>query len=1025
MAKTCKFKLFVDNVSDASIKLNNVERNSIEAEEGTLVKWIVSKEGYQSDMGEITLGSSCTITVRLAKANARVKNTYTKIYKDEDGKYVTEQSELTTTGHCLPSSEGQEGKILSVTEGGFVDWVESSAGDLSELTRKVNANTTAITELGVDVDSLEGQLEGAVAQIETKAAASDLEALSGVVETKASASDLSDLAEDVADDKKNLADNYWNSTETSNQIESAVEAAEAALSVTINQKANRATTLAGYNITDAYTKEEIDAKASSFMNYKGQVENTNALPAEAAVGDVYNVKSTGANYCWNGESWDKLSEDIDLSGLMSKEEARAELALKANSADVESALALKANKSELPVVPTNVSAFTNDAGYLTEHQSLEGLATKDALDEEIVRAENAEGALSRELSLKADKNEVDTALAAKLTKSELINQDGSLYNKVINSSNNSSLLFNESDGGGAQFTNNSKNVISYVGVNEDDDNGVCVQIYSKYLNDNAGAEQVKNKGTRLNVNPKGMYYTKGRTNGAFDVSEELATINDVANEQSRAEQAEAALSGVLELKADKSELPNVPVNVSEFNNDAGYLTEHQSLDNLATKAELQDEINRAEAAESLKANQADMEVALNAKLNKSEILTGDGYLYNKVNKADGSHSLIFNESDGGGAQFYNNPANVISYVGVNGDNADGVCVQIYSKYKAEAEGQTENEGTRLNVNPKGMYYTKGKTNGSFDAGDELATKGELNLKATLEDVNSLSDQLRILNDRLSEMSKTNKETVAPIAGEPVALNDATKDYTIESDFDKTLDVVAKSVEIKDATITAAEKLPSPKGVAMLIEASEEVAMKNSTVACDLTGSSNIVEVRNCQYITFRDMVFTGRTYNTIMTGQRSPNQPIKSLTIENCEFREFADHVNIWAANFADNAVVTINNCHFYDSDEQVLALSNETLAKNVTINITNCIIDKCETGDEYEGFILCQDYISKTNDEFETNAMFKNMTINLSNVTLRGVRLTKENFKMGTSAAGQCLYVYGPTLHAYDEKFFPTVNVM
>lgn len=973
MTKTCKFKIFVDNVSDASIKLNNVERNSIEAEEGTLVKWVVSKEGYQSDMGEITLGSSCNVTVRLAKANARVKNTYTKIYKDEDGKYVTEQSELTTTGNCLPSSEGQEGKILSVTEGGFVNWVESSAGDLSELIRKVNVNTTAITELDGDIDSLEGQLEGVVAQVETKAAASELEALSGVVETKASASDLSDLAEVVAADKKNLADNYWNSTETSNQIESAVEASEAALSVTINQKANKATTLAGYNITDAYTKDEIDAKASSFMNYKGQVENTNALPAEASVGDVYNVKSTGANYCWNGEAWDKLSEDIDLSGLMSKEEARAELALKANSADVESALSLKANKSELPVVPTNVSAFTNDSGYLTEHQSLEGLATKDELNEEIVRAENAEGALSRDLSLKADKEEVDTALAAKLTKSELIKQDGSLYNKVINSSNNASLLFNESDGGGAQFTNNSKNVISYVGVNEDDDNGVCVQIYSKYLNDNADAEHVKNKGTRLNVNPKGMYYTKGRTNGAFDASEELATINDVANEQSRAEQAEAALSGDIELKA----------------------------------------------------NQSDMEVALNSKLNRSEILTGDGYLYNKVNKDNGSHSLIFNETDGGGSQFYNKPENVISYVGVNEDNSDGICVQIYSKYKDEAEGQIANEGTRLNVNPKGMYYTKGKTNGSFDAGDELATKGELNLKATLEDVNSLSDQLRILNDRLSEISKTNKETVAPIAGEPVALNDATKDYTIESDFDKTLDVVAKSVEIKDATITAAEKLPSPKGVAMLIEASEEVAMKNSTVACDLTGSSNIVEVRNCQYITFRDMVFTGRTYNTIMTGQRSPNQPIKSLTIENCEFREFADHVNIWAANFADNAVVTINNCHFYDSDEQVLALSNETLAKNVTINITNCIIDKCETGDEYEGFILCQDYISKTNDAFETNAMFKNMTINLSNVTLRGVRLTKENFKMGTSAAGQCLYVYGPTLHAYDERFFPTVNVM
>lgn len=34
------------------------------------------------------------------------------------------------------------------------------------------------------------------------------------------------------------------------------------------------------------------------------------------------------------------------------------------------------NKPTIPTVPTNVSAFTNDAGYLTEHQSLSGYATE-------------------------------------------------------------------------------------------------------------------------------------------------------------------------------------------------------------------------------------------------------------------------------------------------------------------------------------------------------------------------------------------------------------------------------------------------------------------------------------------------------------------------------------------------------------------------------------------------------------------------------------------------------------------------
>ena len=38
------------------------------------------------------------------------------------------------------------------------------------------------------------------------------------------------------------------------------------------------------------------------------------------------------------------------------------------------------NKPTIPTVPTNVSAFTNDAGYLTQHQSLDNYYTKTESD---------------------------------------------------------------------------------------------------------------------------------------------------------------------------------------------------------------------------------------------------------------------------------------------------------------------------------------------------------------------------------------------------------------------------------------------------------------------------------------------------------------------------------------------------------------------------------------------------------------------------------------------------------------------
>lgn len=41
------------------------------------------------------------------------------------------------------------------------------------------------------------------------------------------------------------------------------------------------------------------------------------------------------------------------------------------------------NKPTIPTVPTKVSSFTNDAGYLTQHQSLANYYTKSEIDTKI------------------------------------------------------------------------------------------------------------------------------------------------------------------------------------------------------------------------------------------------------------------------------------------------------------------------------------------------------------------------------------------------------------------------------------------------------------------------------------------------------------------------------------------------------------------------------------------------------------------------------------------------------------------
>ena len=59
-----------------------------------------------------------------------------------------------------------------------------------------------------------------------------------------------------------------------------------------------------------------------------------------------------------------------------------------NGVDVSEQLKSYALKTDIPEVPENISAFTNDVGYLTEHQSLEGYALEADIPTKVSELEN-------------------------------------------------------------------------------------------------------------------------------------------------------------------------------------------------------------------------------------------------------------------------------------------------------------------------------------------------------------------------------------------------------------------------------------------------------------------------------------------------------------------------------------------------------------------------------------------------------------------------------------------------------------
>jgi len=331
--------------------------------------------------------------------------------------------------------------------------------------------------------------------------------------------------------------------------------------------------------------------------------------------------------------------------------------------------------------------------------------------------------------------------------------------------------------------------------------------------------------------------------------------------------------------------------------------------------------------------------------------------------------------------------------------------------------------------------------------DEYVSHSEAAKYAKNVDVNSKNEYL------ITKLAKLTKEVDAlkresnvvinsfnPVIVKPsingnLTTNDSTIDAIVSQvEINAQSNVTLKSLDLDDSTISA----EYATGQLMQIAAQEDVSITNSDIYSETDSNlsaSNAIKVLSAEVFKLEDVNFTGETYNNIMTGQSTSGHYLKYADIINCNFNDICKHVYIWFAGWQDNAVLNIRNCKF-KSCEQMLCLADyhgqiNQFDNKLTVNIENCEIENYEKNDVYEGFLYC-DSRQTNSSNFETLNPFGNgkITININNVTVGGVKLTKDNFLMGTKTVGQMLYLYraaGGALYSFDENtknLFPTVYV-
>ena len=306
--------------------------------------------------------------------------------------------------------------------------------------------------------------------------------------------------------------------------------------------------------------------------------------------------------------------------------------------------------------------------------------------------------------------------------------------------------------------------------------------------------------------------------------------------------------------------------------------------------------------------------------------------------------------------------------------------------------------------------------------------------AYLEDVAGLSNTLEALNatvqilqSKVDVLTKTNTEVVS-VDGSAGELKDSSKDYIVSGSINENAEIVGKSISLKSIKVSDNARLKLNAG---------DVEAKDLNISGSFpkANGNTVISVNNTEFIVFKDMVFdASEVYNGIEIGLASNSVLPKNILFDNCKFQgEFSNNA-ILVFGTQDNAIITLNNCYF-EKISNALRLSNKSNASGVVVNINNCTVDQWETRAPWQGFLICEDYTNKTEEEVNANNLFGDgkITVNFNNLVHAGVKINPADpaSVCGTKNESQVVMVCqdavagpeGDYCLSYDAAKFPVVS--
>lgn len=332
----------------------------------------------------------------------------------------------------------------------------------------------------------------------------------------------------------------------------------------------------------------------------------------------------------------------------------------------------------------------------------------------------------------------------------------------------------------------------------------------------------------------------------------------------------------------------------------------------------------------------------------------------------------------------------------------------------------------FNINtPKDVRPTVQEAGQSGEEAHKIAYVSDVaGLSNTLEALNAT---VQILQSKVDVLTKTNTEVVS-VDGSAGELKDSSKDYIVSGSINENAEIVGKSISLKSIKVSDNARLKLNAG---------DVEAKDLNISGSFpkANGNTVISVNNAEFIVFKDMVFdASEVYNGIEIGLASNSVLPKNILFDNCKFQgEFSNNA-ILVFGTQDNAIITLNNCYF-EKISNALRLSNKSNASGVVVNINNCTVDQWETRAPWQGFLICEDYTNKTEEEVNANNLFGDgkITVNFNNLVHAGVKINPADpaSVCGTKNESQVVMVCqdavagpeGDYCLSYDAAKFPVVS--